>query len=331
MMPVSHVSNAGLSTVEVSRSWNLPPIVSTTVPSTGTIHQVTLLSTHTNEHYVLRAYRYTQKDRARIVAEHAIASYVLAHGLPAIAPLPLPSGETILEHEGRFYALYPFAQGQQMLREQVTSSEIVAAMGRCLGELHQILSAFPQETVRCQSFSADPSTTFLKIAKIESAIAEKAAIDAFDQHILAMLTQRRNWLTTEQAVDLTPFLSLERQTLHGDYQETNLFFADGRVSAIIDWDQAYMAPRAWELVRTLHYVFHLDERCHTFLKAYCEVFPLSQGELDITANAYGWIQANNLWAYTSFYLDNNQRVRNLLQPNFRPFGDMWTAMMESRC
>ncbi len=328
-MPASKVSNVGLSTTEVSRSWNLPPIVSTMVPSTGTIHQTTLLSTRTNDNYVLRAYRYTQKDRSRIVVEHAISSYVQAHGLPAIAPLPLPSGETILEHEGRFYALYPFAEGQQILREQVTSSEIVAAMGRCLGELHQILSAFPQETVRRQSFSAGLSATFLKMAKIESAISEKADIDALDQQILAMLTQRRNWLATAQAVDLTPFLSLESQTLHGDYQETNLFFADGRVSAIIDWDQAHVAPHAWEIVRTLHYVFHLDERCQTFLKAYHEVFPLSRDELDITANAYGWIHANNLWAYTSFYLDNNQRVRNLLQPNFLPFGEMWTAMVGS--
>jgi Ser/Thr protein kinase RdoA (MazF antagonist) len=196
--------------------------------------------------------------------------------------------------------------------------------------LHQILCTFPQETVRRQSFSADPLATFSNMAKIEAAISEKADMDAFDQHILAMLKQRRKWLATAQAVDLTSFFSLEGQPLHGDYQETNLFFADGRVSAIIDWDQASVAPRTWEIVRTLHYVFNLDgPRSQIFLKAYHEVFPLLRDELDITAHAYGWIQANNLWAYTSFYLQNNQRVRHLLQPNFTPFSEMWTEMVES--
>src|SRR5579883_119546 len=328
MMPIGTIKTAGLSTAEICNAWNLPPILSTTAPSTGTIHQITILST-TEAKYVLRAYRYAPKDRARIVTEHAVSSYVQVHGLPAIAPLPLPSGETILEHEGRFYAIYPFARGQQIPREQVTSHDIIAAMGHCLGALHQLLAAYPPEQVRSQSWSVDPSTTFSKMERIEAVIAEKASSEPFDQQILAMLAQRKAWLTTTPPVDLQPFTSLPRQVLHGDYQETNLFFTDGKVSAIIDWDQAYIAPRTWELIRTLHYVLNLDAlRCHTFLKAYREVFPLSFEELDTTAKAYGWIQAHNLWAYTSFYLDNNQRVRHLLQSSFTPFAESWAAIAD---
>lgn len=328
MMPIGTIKPAGLSTADICRSWNLPPILSTMAPSTGTIHHITILST-SEANYVLRAYRYAPKDRSRIVTEHAVASYVQAHGLPAVAPLPLPSGETILEHEGRFYAVYPFAQGQQLPREQVTAHEIVAAMGRCLGELHQLLSAYPHEQVRSQAFTVDQSTTFSKMERLEAAIAEKASSDQFDQQILAMLAQRRAWLATTPPVDLQAFSSLERQVLHGDYQETNLFFTGGRVSAIIDWDQAYAAPRTWEIIRTLHYVFNLDApRCHVFLNAYHEAFPLSFEELDTTAEAYGWIQAHNLWAYTSFYLDNNQRVRHLLQPSFTPFAESWAVLAD---
>lgn len=52
--------------------------------------------------------------------------------------------------------------------------------------------------------------------------------------------------------------SLEQQVIHGDYQEINLFFEDGKVSAVIDWDQSYVAPRASEVVQTLHYVCKLE-------------------------------------------------------------------------
>lgn len=325
-MPDGMMKDVGPSLAEISAAWNLPPIVATLAPSTGTLHHVTLLIAHEAK-YVLKAYRDAQKDRARMVAEHAVAAYVQAHGLPAIAPLALSSGETILEHNDRLYALYPFAHGQQLLREQVTSPEIIAAMGRCLAEVHQVLATYPQETVRRQSFSVDLSATFSKMAQIASAITQKARRDPFDQAILAMLQRRRDWLATAQTVDLIPFFSLQSQGLHGDYQETNLFFADGRVCAIIDWEKVCIAPRAWEVVRTLHYVFHLERSgCQTFLKAYREVLPLSPDDLAITASAYGWIQAHNLWAYTSFYLEHNQRVRQFLQPTFTPFGSLWAEL-----
>ncbi len=221
-----------LSKAAISRAWNLPPIRATEVPSTGTKHHITLLST-TKAQYVLRAYRYMGKDRPRIVHEHAIAAYVQARGLPAIAPLPLSSGETILERQMRFYAVYPAASGVQIPREQIIAPEIVAAMGRCLGELHQILAAYPQEGVRKQTFAVDPLATRALLERIEAAISAKADQNAFDQGVLSRLTQQKTWLKTARAVDLTAFLSLEQQVLHGDYQESNLFFTDGRVSAII--------------------------------------------------------------------------------------------------
>jgi homoserine kinase type II len=329
MMLSDEAKNARLSNAEISTIWNIPPIISMTTPPTGTIHRIMLLSTN-KANYVLRAYSYTQEEYPRIVAEHSISAYVRAHGLPAVAPLPLPSGETIMEHEGCFYALYPFAQGRQFLREQVTSPEISAAMGRCLGEVHQTLSAYSHAKVRQLSFALDPSITCSQIEKLEAAICENAHLDALDQQALAILTQRRNWLLTAPPVDLGPFLALEQQVIHGDYQETNLFFADENVSAILDWDNAYVAPRPWETVRTLHYVFGLDILpCQIFLNAYREVLPLSFEQLDIAAQAYGWIEAQNLWAYNCYYLDHDRRVLPFLYIGFTSFKDLWTERANS--
>ena len=31
-------------------------------------------------------------------------------------------------------------------------------------------------------------------------------------------------------------------------KEANLFFEEDRISAIIDWDQSFVAPRTWEIL-----------------------------------------------------------------------------------
>jgi Ser/Thr protein kinase RdoA (MazF antagonist) len=116
--------------------------------------------------------------------------------------------------------------------------------------------------------------------------------------------------------------------IDGDYQESNLFFVDGKVSAIIDWDKTCVAAHTWEILRVCGYVFNLDAaRCQLFLRAYRAVQPISTNDLAVTAQAYGWIQNQNLWAYRSFYLANNQRVRHLLQPHFTSFETRWPDVM----
>jgi homoserine kinase type II len=118
------------------------------------------------------------------------------------------------------------------------------------------------------------------------------------------------------------------QLVHGDYQETNLFFADGRVSAIIDWDQTHVASRGLEIFRTLDYVFAFAlAPCHTFLAAYRAVQPLARAELDCAAAVYGLRQAHNLWIYTAYFLEGNARAGQFITPGgFVPFADRWAAL-----
>lgn len=123
--------------------------------------------------------------------------------------------------------------------------------------------------------------------------------------------------------------SLDTGTVH---RTTNLFFADGKVSAIIDWDQAYTAPRAWGILRVLHYVGKLDpDFCRAFLAAYRQVLPLPQDELNAAAEVYGWLQAHNLWVYEELYLRGNARVRGFLEPHgrFVPFAESWALVITS--
>lgn len=313
---------------ELCQAWNLAPVLATRTPEMGTIHQTLLLETASGN-YALRTYRYACEKRWRVEAEHALIAYACSQGLPAIAPLPLPNGDTIMEYDGRIHALFPFACGYQARRGRITSGE-TAAMGAFLAQLQHALHDYPKDRTALRSFTIDHDATLTKISEIEAVINALPQPDDIDRQMLTRLQQRRIWLETTQPPDETAFAQLEQQVIHGDYQETNLFFEDDAVSAVIDWDQAYPAPRAWEVIRALHYVFQFEPApCHLFLEAYRRELPLPSEELDIAANLYSWKRTHDLWLHEEYYLRGNQRVRQFSSPHeFTPLIARWNKLQQ---
>jgi Ser/Thr protein kinase RdoA (MazF antagonist) len=261
-----------------------------------------------------------------------VIAHVCTRGLPAVAPLPLPSGATILDREGRFYALFPRAPGQQIARGQLTKADF-AAMGAFLARIHGVLRDFPLERAARRDFAIDRFATLMRADEIADAIRARPSLDDVDRYVLDRLAARRAWIE-QSPLDTLPDLSaIEQQVIHGDYQETNLFFRDGRVVAIIDWDQTYPAPRAWEIVRALHLSCKFAvEPCRAFLAAYREQLPLDPDELDLVARCYGLMRAHDLWLYRAIYFDGNDRLRQFVTPNnaasgkYTPIMDRWDTV-----
>lgn len=100
--------------------------------------------------------------------------------------------------------------------------------------------------------------------------------------------------------------------------------------AIIDWDQTYLAPRAWEIVRTLDLVCKFGvESCRAFLAGYRAHAPLDPAELDLAAMCYGLMRAHDLWLYQAIYFEGNDRVRKFVAPGqFEPLVDRWEQLKE---
>jgi Ser/Thr protein kinase RdoA (MazF antagonist) len=126
----------------------------------------------------------------------------------------------------------------------------IIAMGTFLARLHKNLQAYPLEHVSSFSFTIDHDTTLTRIEHIEQILRSKHHLEEVDHLALTRLEQRRIWLKQSSPTNIASLLSLEQQVIHGDYQESNLFFDEGRVSAIIDWDFACPALRAWEVFRS---------------------------------------------------------------------------------
>jgi homoserine kinase type II len=309
---------------DVLDAWALGSIIAVRAPNSGTINRTLLLDTPSGS-YALRAYRH--HERGPVEREHEVIAYARARGLPAVAPLPLPGGATILERAGCFYALFPRAPGRQIERDGLGAAEL-AAMGGCLAALHRGLRDYPADRARRRSFAVEPDSALARIAVLDQLIRMRPSLDEVDRRALAALAGRREWIARFGASSPGDPHALEQQLTHGDYLHTNLFFERGRVSAIIDWDQTYLAPCAWEIARTMHLVWNFAPApCREFLAAYRAELPLPEAELDLAATYYGWFRAHDLWLYEAIYEQGNDRVRIFVESErFIPLVDRWAAL-----
>jgi Ser/Thr protein kinase RdoA (MazF antagonist) len=297
-------------------AWGVGPLLRATEPASGSINATLLVQTPRGA-YALRAS--LGAEPAAIAREHAVIAYAANRGVPAVAPLPLPDGNTMLEQGGSHYALFPLARGAQRQREELTQSD-AAAMGRCLAELHTALADAPAHLVRVRSFAIDRNSAL-------AAIERSLTLAQSDPLLVRHLQGQRAYLKggDEANVDLSP---LPQQLIHGDFTETNLFFDRGAVSAIIDWENTYLTPRAWEVARTLHLALEFAPAlCAALLDGYRSRQVLLLHELDLAMRGYAQMRAHDLWLIEALLVGGNQRLRRLLPPDgFQPLLPRWLAL-----
>jgi homoserine kinase type II len=307
---------------ELVAAWGLRAAGPAERPAAGTIHQTCVVPTDGGV-VVLRAYRYG--ERTPIEREHTVIAHACMRGVPAVGPLPLPDGATILTNAGRFYALFPYAPGRQVMRANLGAAE-AAAMGSCLAAMHGALADLPAALLAPRSLPVDRAAT---VADIERLAAQaRAGTNPHDALVLRSLLGQRAFVESLPDSATVDLAGLAFQPIHGDYTETNVFFRSGAVSAVIDWDQAYRAPRAWEVVRTLHLAFGFDATlAGAFLGAYRAVAPLAWGELDRAATAYGVMRAHDLWLPQWIYDRGDERARRFVtERGFVAVEAEWAAL-----
>lgn len=302
-------------------AWGVGKLLASQEPESGAVHRTLLVQTESGR-YALRLYRYAEP--APIECEHRLIGLARARAVPAVAPLPLPDGRTALRHAGGFAALFPHAPGRQISANELRPADI-AAMGRALARLHLALHGLAHGLVPARSFEVRREPALERIGQIIERLRTQPVLSADDQHVLTRLLGQRTYIERATPARPGPLLELPQQVIHGDFQLSNLFFSADEVVGIIDWDQPYVAARAWEVIRTLDLVFGFGgARSRMFLDAYRSVQPLSTEELDTAAIWYSHLRAHDLWLYEALYLQGDERVRRFVPPGpFVPLIERW--------
>jgi Ser/Thr protein kinase RdoA (MazF antagonist) len=118
------------------QNWGIPERPSVRIPQSGTMNETWLLEWPEGR-AVLRRHR--RLARADVEFEHRVLAHAGRGGVPCPAVVATRQGASSVEHDGKFYSLYTWAPGSQVLRGHL-DAEHAKSMGSVLARTHLVLA-----------------------------------------------------------------------------------------------------------------------------------------------------------------------------------------------
>lgn len=309
---------------DVLSEWRLGPVRAVDRTASGMMNE-TFVVTTAERRVVLRRHRRTRL--AQIEYEHEVIAHARARGVPTPAALITPGGDRIVERDGVYYSLFAFARGHQVARDQLPLS-YARAMGEMLGRLHHALADFPATPGQVGERRHTAVGTAASLVRLLRLVEERPDPDERDHWAAEHLRTKLHWLATQPEPVWQPVPADALQQVHGDYLDTNLFFADDAVVDVIDWDKSETRWPPDEIVRTLDLSLGLKpEPSASMITGYRATHDLSLDELDLAAGNYSYDNVHGQWLFDEIYVRHNDRLRIFLEPGpFVPFTDRWADL-----
>jgi|GEM_PF-2125314 len=286
--------------------------------------------------HVLRRHRFAA--RSLVEAEHAVMTAARGAGVPVPAVWPTDTGGAILGYEDRWWTLYAFAPGVQVPRPSLHDGH-ARAMGVALGELHLALAGVDPEVVPTPAPRRRPTAEELlnEISALRQLIADRAGAGVLtpeDRWADEELAGHARWIGEHGLPEPEPVPEQEIQVLHGDYQESNLFFDSAvrptRITSVIDWDKAELGARGFEVVRCLKLSLGFDpDLSRAFLTGYRTVAELTGEQLKRSVGNEHARSLRGLWLPQMIYRHGEDRLRRFLAPGgFSTVAERWPAELD---
>ncbi|WP_312777683.1 serine/threonine protein kinase [Pseudescherichia sp.] len=179
--------------------------------------------------YVVKFYRPQRWSAEQISEEHQFAHELMNDEVPVAAPLEF-NGQTLLTHQGYYYAVFPSLGGRQFEADSLDQMEWVA---RYLGRLHQTgrKKRFTHRpSIDVNEYLIEPRNVFERSTLIPSGL-KAAFLNATDSLIEAVMA---HWHTR-----------FDLLRLHGDCHAGNILWRDGPL--FVDLDDARNGPAVQDL------------------------------------------------------------------------------------
>lgn len=214
------------------------------------------------QRFVVKFYRPQRWSADQIQEEHQFALDLVADDVPVAAPIKF-NDQTLLSHQGFYFAVFPSLGGRQFEADNIDQMEWVA---RYLGRIHQTgrKSAFTSRPViGIQEYLLEPRQVFETSALIPSGL-KADFLAATDGLINAVIARWDNNVKTLR--------------LHGDCHAGNILWRDGPL--FVDLDDARMGPAIQDLWMLLN-GDKAEQRMQleTIIEAYEEFSPFNSDEI----------------------------------------------------
>ena len=181
---------------------------------------------------IAKFYRPGRWSDAAIDEEHDFALELARAELPVVAPMVI-NGQTLLEHAGFRFSLYPRQGGRS---PELESAENLAWMGRLLARIHGVGSraAFHERgSIDVDTFVHEPSRAVLGSNLLPATLRPR----------YADLTERLADLLDQRLQACAPIRHIR---LHGDCHRGNVLWTDAGPH-FVDLDDARMGPAVQDL------------------------------------------------------------------------------------
>ena len=179
--------------------------------------------------YVVKFYRPQRWSAAQIREEHAFACELAAAEIPVVAPLTL-QGDTLHQHEGFWFAVFPSVGGRQY---EVDNLEQLEWVGRFMGRLHQ--------QGQKQLFNARPTLGLDEYLYQPRAFLQQS--DFIQAELRPVFFADLNMLINE--IEQHWYSDWQPLRLHGDCHPGNILWRDGPL--FVDLDDARNGPAVQDL------------------------------------------------------------------------------------
>lgn len=233
--------------------------------------------------------RFHKPERARTAA--LVTQYLQAREVPVAPVVPATDGIPYVVHDGRYYALFGWIDGE---RPSYAAPGMIEAMSALLARFHLASAGYParDRDIGCR-INWQKHYVRLLARLDESEALARAAGDDFAKVFLPevpWLRERANWTrqNLRQARFGEPARQARRRGLlgHLDYSRDNLLITPAGDLIIIDLDTAAISLPVWDLSRLITWINHdrqnwSTERMERVLAAYGKVRPLSPAERDL--------------------------------------------------
>ncbi len=211
--------------------------------------------------YVVKFYRPQRWSVEQLTEEHHFALELAEHEIPIVAPSHYRS-QTLHQHQGYHFALYPSVGGRQF---EVDNLDQLEWMGRFIGRIHAVAKNAP--------FQHRP--TFC----IQEHLIEPVAV-LQENRIVPSQLEEAFFVILNQVVELTKqrYSPTKIIRLHGDCHPGNILWRDG--PTFVDLDDCRMGPAIQDLWMMLS-GDHQQQRIQldTLIEAYEEFADFDSAEL----------------------------------------------------
>ncbi len=275
--------------------------------------------------FFIKSVREKKKNGIPYIA--AVEEFMASKGIPAICMLKSKDGSVYAEYDTDVYSGYPFIVSN---RDHRYSRADFYSMGVMLGKIHYAGSKDIPETLRAREFNRNEDTLIATLKKYRKEISEKNELDDTDQLFLQYIDTKLTVIPSLLSI------TCKNDTLvHGDYHAKNLLVNDSReIIGVCDWEKAEVAPRAYEIARSIQYICfeHSEgpgkydeneavENSRAFLEGYISLYPISKEELIDGFHMRERKLAHSAWREDHYYVRNDNRSNPMIPHEIRLIKD----------